>query len=81
VPAGEFEVDVYSVSVDNDAKRSRTIEVEHAFPHRVIRWELGNGEKAELLGIERMTYWKMNGPGFEEAVKKLGLTPRPPRTM
>jgi len=81
VAAGEFEVDVFSVSVDNDAKRSRTIYVEHAFPHRIIRWELGNGEKAELLGTERMSYWKMNGPGFEEAVRKLGLNPRPGRTM
>ncbi len=28
----------------------------------------------------RMKYWQMNGPGLERALKKLGLSPRPPRT-
>jgi hypothetical protein len=27
-----------------------------------------------------MKYWEMNHEGFESALKKLGLSPRPPRT-
>ena len=42
-----------------------------------LRW-LGV-DRAELLGGERLQYWKMNGPEFAKAVEKLGLTPRAAR--
>jgi hypothetical protein len=78
VPAGNFEVEVWSVEIEGGAKK--TFYVEKASPHRVIRWESSDGERADLLGSDRLEYWKMNGKGGEEALKKLGLSPRPPRT-
>ena len=82
VPAGDFEVEVRTVEpARTDRADTRwTIYVERAWPHRIVKWETSAGESAELVGAERLTYWQMNGPGFEEAVRKFGLTPRPPRT-
>jgi hypothetical protein len=77
VPAGQFTVDLWTASVPGV---ERTIYVEAAAPHRIIRWETSTGEHAELLGLARMKYWEMNREGFETALKKLGLSPRPPRT-
>ena len=56
-----------------------TFYVEKAHPHRIIRWENSEGEQAELLGSERMTYWQMNRNSFEKELSKLGMTPRDPR--
>ena len=78
VPAGKFTVNAFTASVSGGV--ARTIYVEAAAPHRVIRWEASNGERAELLGSARLKYWEMNHEGFETALKKLGLSPRPPRT-
>ena len=39
-----------------------------------------HGEKGEFLGSERLKYWQMNGPGGEEALKRLKLAARPKRT-
>ena len=78
VPAGKFTVDAWTASVPGGVER--IIYVEAAEPHRIIRWQLTNGEHAELLGSARMKYWEMNHEGFETALKKLGLSPRPRRT-
>ncbi len=78
VPSGKFTVDVWTVAVPGGT--NRTIYVEASEPHRIIRWEASNGERADLLGSSRMKYWEMNREGFETALKKLGLSPRPPRT-
>lgn len=78
VPAGSFEVEKFTASSPGF---SRAFFVEAAAPHRIIRWETSEGETAELVGAERMEYWKMNGPDSESAVERLGLSPRPPRTM
>ena len=78
VPAGKFTVDLWTTSVQGGVER--TIYVEAAEPHRIIRWESSTGEHADLLGSGRMKYWEMNREGFETALKKLGLAPRPPRT-
>ena len=59
-------------------KRSWTIYVERAHPHRIVKWTCSNGEQAELLGADRLTYWQMNREGFQTALTKLGLTPRGP---
>jgi len=78
VPAGKFGVESWTVSVPGGIMR--TIYTEAAPPHRVIRWEASNGERADLLGSARMKYWEMNREGFETALKKLGLSSRPPHT-
>ncbi|HKW97601.1 MAG TPA: hypothetical protein VJN43_07690 [Bryobacteraceae bacterium] len=78
VPAGSFQVETYTIRAPGGT--DRTIYVEAVSPHRIVRWETSAGERADLLGSQRMKYWQMNGPGYESALKKLGLSPRPPRT-
>jgi hypothetical protein len=34
----------------------------------------------QLLSTDRMKHWQLNGPGGEENLKRLKLSPRPPRT-
>ncbi len=95
VPAGTFAVDTYTLAIPaGRAKKSYplgrgevdvaastwTIEVESAWPHRVIRWGRDDGLEAVLVGSDRLPYWSMNGPGFESALEKIGLEARPPRT-
>lgn len=77
-PLGKFSVEVWTAAIPGGVQR--TVYVEAAEPHRVIRWEASNGEHAELLGSRRMKYWEMNREGFETALKDLGLSRRPPRT-
>jgi len=78
VPAGSSQVETWTLAVSGGVQR--TIYVEAAEPHRIVRWETSAGERADLVGSQRMKYWQMNGPGYESALKKLGLAPRPPRT-
>lgn len=78
VPAGTFAADVYEAELESG--RSWTFHVEHAAPHRLLRWTCSTGERAELLKAARMPYWQMHGAGGESALSKLGLEPRPPRT-
>ena len=95
VPAGRFEVDTYTLTVaaTEETKsyplgraamsmpmRRWTIEIESAWPHRIIAWSRDDGLSAKMVGSERIPYWSQNGPGFESALEKIGLTPRPPRT-
>jgi hypothetical protein len=77
VPAGNFEVEAWIVERPN---LKITIYAEKAAPHRIVRWETSRGEKADLLASDRMKYWQMNGPGGESNLKRLKLSPRPPRT-
>jgi hypothetical protein len=53
--------------------------VEEALPHRILRWESADGQRAELLASARLKYWELNGPGYEEALEKIGLRPREAR--
>ena len=78
VPAGKFDADVYTVAIT--AGRMWTFWVEASEPHRVLMWSCSDGERARLLGSDRLVYWKLNAPGGEQYLKALGLTPRPPRT-
>ena len=73
-PAGNFIVERFSARIEGG--REWTFHVEQAEPHRIVRWESSDGERADLLGAARLPYWKMNGPGFEDELKKLGLAPR-----
>ena len=74
VGAGTFDVRTKTVRFSDG--RSTKFFVEPAPPHRIIRWESSDGEVADLVGVERLAYWKMNGPEFTSAVEKLGLRPR-----
>lgn len=78
VPAGSFEVETHTAKLADG--RLWTFDVEAAAPRRLIRWTCSDGESGQLLGSERMEYWKMNGEAFHGAVKRIGLTPRPLRT-
>ena len=78
VPAGTFEVRRASVEIPGAA--TWRFAVETAAPHRIIEWERSDGEKASLLGSERLEYWNLHGEGQESFLARLGLKPRPPRT-
>ena len=54
--------------------------VEEASPHRIVKWTRSDGYEAVLTGVDRMPYWSMNGPGGEEALSRIGLEKRAPRT-
>ncbi len=60
---------------------SKTIFVEPGGERRILGWESSNGERATLVRSARVKYWELNGVGGEAALQKLGLTPRPRRTM
>jgi hypothetical protein len=78
VPAGTFEVRRATVEIDGGA--TWHVAVETAAPNRIVTWETSDGEKATLLGSDRLEYWKLHGSGQESYLTKLGLKPRPPRT-
>jgi hypothetical protein len=73
VPAGRFDVLTWTVAPEGGSRT--TYQIEAAPPHRLVRWSSDAGEQAELLGSERLAYWKLNGPGGEEYLKSLGLRP------
>ncbi len=77
VPAGMFECDVLTAAITGG--RTWTVLVERAAPRRIVRWEVSDGEVAQLLAADRMAYWKMNGPGFQKELARLGLSPRTAR--
>ena len=72
VPAGTFVGRETAVVVDG--KRS-VWTVEEAAPHRLLRWELANGETGALRGSTRMAYWQKSRNGDEAELEPLGLTP------
>jgi hypothetical protein len=78
VPAGSFTVRVATATIPG-AGETRFF-VEEAAPHRVVRWESSTGERAELVGVDRLAYWKLNGPEGVAALERIGLRPRPART-
>jgi hypothetical protein len=77
VPAGTFDADEFTVAVTGG--RTWTIHVEAAEPHRILEWTTSDGEHARLLASDRLAYWKLNGPGGEAYLAKLGLKPRESR--
>lgn len=82
VPGGSFECERYGAEIQGPGgEHLWTIYVESAAPHRIVRWDAPQGVRGELLAGERMKYWEMNSNLFHDAVKKLGLEPRPPHTM
>ena len=71
VPAGPFVVTTYTVRVAGG--RTGTVDIEAAWPHRVIGWRFAPDVRAELLGSTRNAYWNLNGPGGEAALREIGL--------
>lgn len=81
VPGGTFEVEEARAVVRGETgERTWTFFVETAEPRRIVAWETSDGERAELLGSDRLPYWELNGPGGEEYLERLGLRPRGART-
>ena len=80
VPAGTFEVEEARATIRGaTGERTWIFQVEKAHPHRIVAWETSDGERAELLGADRLAYWKLNAPGGEKYLERLGLPslPRP----
>ncbi len=71
VPAGNFEVEVYSMALDGGERW--TYSVEKAFPHRIIAWTGPDGEVAKLRGSERLKYWQLHGNKDEDQRARIGL--------
>jgi hypothetical protein len=71
VPAGVFETIVYEVRVAGG--RNGHFHIESDYPHRIVRYDWGD-ESAELLGSERMAYWRLNGEGDESRLERIGLS-------
>lgn len=78
VPGGEFEVEWASATIENGPVWRFAVETEGQ--RRVIVFEANDGRRAELLGSHRLRYWELNGPGGENALAKIGLSPRAART-
>lgn len=51
----------------------RTFDVERDQPRRIHRWTTSEGEVAELLGTERLTYWELHNEGDESYLARIGL--------
>ena len=71
MPAGRFEVDVYSVEIADGRKLG--FEIETAPPYRLVRQTGPDGEELSLRGSTRLPYWQLNAPGGEKHLKELGL--------
>ncbi len=70
--------DSYTAEIKDGPKI--TFQVEPAAPHRILRWESTEGERAVLVKSERSKYWQLNKPEGEAELSKLGLRRRPART-
>lgn len=57
------------------------ITVEASGERRILGWETSTGEKATLIKSARSKYWQQNTPEGIAELEKLGLKPRPARTM
>lgn len=71
VPAGRF--DAWTLTVEEAGGRTSTWWVEAAAPHRLLRWEASDGERAELTHVIREPYWRMNREADTPSRSRLGL--------
>jgi hypothetical protein len=72
VPAGRFEVHVWTVSQAGGATTTFAFETQP--PYRLVRSVKDDGEERLLLRSTRLAYWKLNAPGGEKYLRELGLT-------
>jgi hypothetical protein len=75
VPAGQFEVESWRAT---DPRSTTTWYVEAKGARRLIAWEVSDGERAELTGSVRSSYWNKNAEGDEVLRAQLGLRPLGP---
>ncbi len=78
VPAGTFEAEIWTADMSS---YKRQVWVEKGGSGRILQWQSSDGEKAMLLRSSRMKYWELNSPAGAAELSKLGLKPRPARTM
>jgi hypothetical protein len=76
VPAGAFRVVTWTVTPEGGPRLTYLIEAEP--PYRLVRWKADDGEEGSLVGSSRLAYWKLNGPGGESYLRRLGLPAPPP---
>lgn len=71
VPAGSFTV--RGATWTRPTGGQCTLDVEVAYPHRIIGWRCSDGEVAKLRGSTRLPYWKLHDEGDEKHLKALGF--------
>ena len=52
----------------------RTVWVEQAYPHRILKWEDGNGGSGELIASVREPYWNLKRREDEKFRVQLGIS-------
>ncbi len=72
VPAGTFLASTLEIETGD---RRGTVDVEVAYPHRILRWNLPP-DSGELTGTLRVPYWNLHGNGQEAYLEELGVAPR-----
>lgn len=71
VPAGTFTVETWTAAVEGGETTTWYLEADGV--HRIVAWESGAGEKAELKASERMPYWSMHAPENLNDRTRMGL--------
>ena len=54
-------------------QRQRTLWTERAYPHRILRWEDGDGGRGELMQTIRVPYWQLQANADEVYRRELGI--------
>lgn len=54
-------------------QRQRTLWTETAYPHRILRWEDGDGGRGELMQTIRVPYWQLQANADEVYRRELGI--------
>ena len=78
LPSGVHTSYVMTAAIDGGP--TWTFQVDANPPHRILKWTNTLGQSAQLIAADRFRYWQMNAVRYEQALVKLGLKPRPPRT-
>ena len=55
------------------ASGQRTLWTERAYPHRIVRWEDGDGGRGELIQTIRVPYWQLQAHADEVYRRELGI--------
>ena len=76
LPAGSFSAIEYRLT-SGDGRTGR-VEVDQAYPHRLLAWRWARGEElldaGELTGSKRLKYWELQRQGQEALRAELGLS-------
>ena len=66
-------VESFDYVVEEQGGATTTFTLESAYPHRILAWRSSGGESGRILGSARLAYWKLNGPGGEAELARIGL--------